>query len=135
MDIKIQGENITVPSGTAAARKDFRITLDSEYTYARGYYAIQNTGGGLTTQWKLGIKDDSRTYVDLVNGKHFQSDTNIIIPHRFNPQPLKAAGRTITVTLETYETTTSDLSIDMLFELHKGEMPACPPGAIHEVKH
>lgn len=119
---KTQVLNISIPAATAAGRRDYRVTLDSEFDICAGYYALENKDGGLTTQWKIGLKDDSKTYQDLVNGLHFQASTNYKISERFyRDQPFKANGIVVTVTIETFEATVSELNIDVLFELKKQE--------------
>src|SRR5438045_114558 len=93
---KIQAFNLVIASGTAATRKEFRCTLDNEFDMANGYYAIENKNGGLTTQWKIGLKDDTRTYMDLVNGKHLQASTAYPIKDRFyGNQQIAAKGRVV----------------------------------------
>lgn len=120
MKSKTQVLNIVIASGTAAGRRDYRVTLDSEFDECAGYYALQNKNGGLTTQWKIGLKDDNRTYQDLVNGLHLQASTSYKISERFyREQPFKAKGIVVTVTIETFEATASELNIDVLFDLKK----------------
>lgn len=129
MESKVQSALLSLPANSPAGRRDFKVTLDSEFDHSTGLYAIENHNGGLVTPWKIGLKDSTRTYLDLVNGKHLQASTNYKIKDRFYPQWMRAKGRNIFVTIETYEATTSELNIDLFFELVKGEMndPNCPP--------
>jgi hypothetical protein len=118
---KVQTENIVIANGTVAGRYETRVTLDSEYDFCTGYYAIENINGGLT-RYNLGLKDDNKTYSDLVNSQSFQTDRNIEITKRYNPDtPFKSKGITVTVTVEFFQALTADLNIDMLFRLKKEE--------------
>ena len=118
MQAKLQVLTIAIAAATAAGRREFRVTLDAEFEICAGYYALQNKNGGLTTQWKIGLKDDSKTYQDLVNGLHLQSSTAFKIADRFyREQPFVSRGKTITVSIETFEATASELNIDVLFDL------------------
>ncbi len=122
MRSKTQIKNLTIAASVAAGRTAFRVELDSEFDICAGYYAIQNLGGGLTTQWKIGLKDDSVTYQDLVNGQHLQVSTALKIADRFNrEQPFPSKGKVMIITVETFETTASELNIDFLFDLKKNE--------------
>lgn len=123
---KVQTTTISIPANAPAARRDFKVTLDSEFDHSLGYYAIENSNGGLTTQWKIGVKDDTNTYLDLVNGKHLQASLNFPTKDRFDPQVIRAKGRNVFVTIETYEPTTSELNIDLLFRLVKNEVCSTP---------
>lgn len=122
MQSRVQTQNILIPSGTAAGRRDFRVTLDSEFHTCTGYYVIENRTGGLNTQWTIGIKDDQRNVRDLTNGQSLQVKTEVPIDLRYSRKALfMAKGKIIIVTIETFETCTSDLSIDILYELSKDE--------------
>lgn len=118
---KVQTFNLNLPAGTAATRREFRCQLDSEYDNCTGFYAIENRNGGLTTPWKIGIKDDSRTYLDLTNGKHLQASLNYEIKKRFYPAQIRAKGRVLIVTIETFEGIAlgNSLDIDFIVEVEK----------------
>ena len=118
MQAKTQVLNIVIAASQAAGRREFRVALDPEFEFCAGYYALQNKNGGLTTQWRVGLKDDSKTYQDLVNGLHLQASTSVKIADRFyREQPFVSRGKTVTVSIETFETTASELNIDFLFDL------------------
>lgn len=116
---KIQVLNVVIANGTAAGKQDFRVTLDSEFDFCEGYYAIVNSNGGLT-RYNLGLKTDQKTIQDLAHKSHMEASTSYKISDRFNRDtPFESKGKIVIVTVETFAATTSELNLDVLFDLAK----------------
>lgn len=120
---KVQTFNLNLPAGTPATRREFRCPLDSEYDQCTGFYAIENKNGGLVAPWRIGIKDDTRTYLDLTNGKHLQASLNFEIKRRFYPCEIKAKGRILIVTIETFDQVAAGNALDVDFIVEVEKLP------------
>ena len=120
---KVQTFNLNLPAGTPATRREFRCPLDSEFDRCTGFYAIENKTGGLVTPWKIGIKDDTRTYLDQTNGKHLQASLNFEIKKRFYPCEIRAKGRVLIVTIEIFEQVAAGNSLDIDFIVEVEKLP------------
>ena len=118
---KIQTKNIVVGSGSAAAVSTYRVTLDNEYEECIGIAVVENTAGGLT-RYNVGLKDDSKTYIEPSNVNMLKTTSNYKADERFmRGVPFKAAGKTVTIMLETFAATTSELNFDFLFLLRRND--------------
>ncbi len=116
---KIQSKNIVLPNGSAAGATTYRVALDSEYADCVGIAVIENSAGGLT-RYSVGLKDDTKNIVDTASSLLLKAGTGYKADDRFmRSVPFKANGKTVTVLLETFEATTSDLNFDFLFLLRK----------------
>ena len=124
MQNKIQRKNIVLANGTAAGVTTYRVTLDAEYSDCEGVCVIENTAGGLV-RYDIGLKDDTKTIIELASANLLKTTTNYKADDRFlRSVPFKANGKVVTITLETFAATTSELNVDFLFLLKKKDN--CP---------
>jgi hypothetical protein len=113
---KLQVQTIAYPLGTAAAKRNTYVDLESEFKTCRGFYVIRNQG---TDYLKIGIKDAAgNSIVEPVNMKHLEVSQNPAIKDRFfKESPFEANGRKITISIENFAATTAVQDIDVLFLL------------------
>lgn len=117
---RFQTKTITIPSGTAAGSDERSFDLDRAYANAKGVCVFVNKDGGLPgSTFQFGLRDDTNTIVEKTNAKFFQAGVDCAKSQRMTPVDIAITGRVNTIMLTWPATLTTDLVIDVVFELVK----------------
>jgi len=118
--IKYQTFRVTIPNGSSASVRDFRVPLDRDFTNATEYSVIERSAGGNAANYNIGLTNqDGIVLQDLTPKEDYLNQTNVPRADRYKPlgTALVANGREVKVTVETFAAATADIDLYFIFKL------------------
>jgi len=108
---------ITVPNTTTAGIRNFTKTLDPGYGRCKSVGLVITSNGGDAT-FKAGLRSNTGgEIIPMVNNALLAFNANIQANERLLEVDFESRNETVTVSIENRVTLTSDLEIELIFEL------------------
>jgi len=118
MDTRTFTATFKWPANTSAGNYEEKTVLDTTYQRASGIVAYVNSDGGVSNA-KLGLRNDTAVYVSPTHIDYLRAGLDCPKRDRLTPVNIACDGTNLTVQLVLAGPLTSELSVDVVFQLER----------------